>query len=172
MIENDIKIKPRNGNLWGAVRLLVVIMAGAAAFFLATMIVVVCLDVVLRLCGYPIKGSYDIVRLAGALTIACALPVTTATKGHIAIEFFFQKFNRYGRIILDWLVHGGMMAIFSVATWQCVIYGQRFLKTGEVTLTLQIPLFWVPWIMAIACALTVPVSLYHLTHPGREMIKP
>lgn len=157
---------------WAVVRGLVLGLAAAAGICLVGMILIICLDVVMRLFGHPIKGSYDIVRLAGTLTIACALPITSAVKGHIAIEYFFHKFGRRGRVVLDTFVHGGMMVLFSVAAWQCVRYGQSFLQHGEVSPTLQIPFFWVPWVMALACAVSVPVSCYHLLHPGREMIKP
>jgi len=157
---------------WAIVRWLVLGMAAVAGICLAGMILIVCLDVVLRMFDHPLKGSYDIVRLAGALTIACALPITSAVKGHITIEYFFHKFGRRGRVVLDTLVHSGIMVFFSIAAWQCVRYGQNFLRNGEVTPTLQIPLFWVAWVMALACALSVPVSCFHLLHPGREMIKP
>jgi len=167
-----VRLSGRGAWVWHAVRGLVLALAGVAGCCLAGMIGVVCLGVVLRFFGHPIKGSYDIVRLAGALTIACALPITCAVKGHIAIEYFFHKFNRRGRLVLDTLVHGGMMAMFGAAAWQCVRYGQNFLRNGEVTPTLQLPLFWVAWVMALACAASVPVSCYHLLHPGREMIKP
>ena len=63
--------------------LILVIISGLGVFI---MIFTTCSDVVLRRFGYPIKGAYDIVKTAGALTLATALPYTTAVKGHVAIE--------------------------------------------------------------------------------------
>ena len=135
------------------------------------MIVVICGDVVLRLAGHPVKGAYDIVRIAGALTIACSLPLTTAMKGHVAIEYFFQKLNRTGRIVVDSLMRLLVIAAFVLATIECVGYGLRFLRNGEVTGTIELPVFWVPWVMAVAFGVTALVVVFHLVYPGREMVK-
>jgi TRAP-type C4-dicarboxylate transport system permease small subunit len=139
---------------------------------LAAMILLTCVDVVLRTCGYPMKGAYDVVRICGAVTIACALPLTTAMKGHVAIEYFFQKLNQTGRLIVDSLMRLIMIAVFLLAAYECVGYGQRFLRNSEVTSTIELPLFWVPWLMAAAFVVTALVVVFHLIYPGREMLKP
>ena len=69
------------------VRLLAVV-AGVAAM---AMITVTCLDVILRQLGHPLLGVVDIVQITAWVAGICALPYTTATKGHVAVEFFFQR---------------------------------------------------------------------------------
>lgn len=159
------------GPFWGAVIALGRAMTVVSCSCLAAMVVVVCGDVILRLAGYPVKGAYDIVRVAGALTIACSLPLTTAMKGHVAIEYFFQKLNRTGRIVVDSLMRLLAIAAFTLAAYECVGYGLRFLRNGEVTGTIELPIFWVPWVMALAFGVTALVVVFHLVYPGREMIK-
>jgi hypothetical protein len=39
-------------------------------------------------------------------------------------------------------------------------------------MTLQWPVFWVPYVLAASCGLVVLIKLYHLTHPGKPMIQP
>jgi hypothetical protein len=39
-------------------------------------------------------------------------------------------------------------------------------------MTLQMPVFWVPYVMAFSCALVVLVTLYYLLHPGKALLKP
>jgi TRAP-type C4-dicarboxylate transport system permease small subunit len=136
------------------------------------MIGVTCIDVLLRIFGRALVGALDIVMLASAVTIACALPYTTAVKGHVAIEYFFQKLGRRGRIIVDSAARTLAMTLFVLLSVQCIRYGNSVRASGEGSLTLQIPLFWVPYLIGLCCALTVLVILYNLTHPGREMIKP
>ncbi len=157
---------------WRTVAVLISVCNAVAALALAGMIVVTTLDVILRQFGFPIKGAYDIVRVCGATALGCALPATTASKGHIAVEYFFQRLKRRGRRIVDTLVHGTLLIVFCIAAWQSILFGQTFLRTGEVSLTLQLPLFWVPWLLAVGCILAGLVSLWHLLHPGREMLKP
>lgn len=163
---------PLRGAGWRALAAGVDVLSHLARIALAVMILATGLDVLLRLAGIALPGAYDVVRLCGATALSCALPATTAAKGHIAIEYFFHKLNRRGRVLVDTLVHGGVLAVFALAAAQCLTAGRTFLRTGEVTPTLQIPLFWVPWVMAVGCVLAALVSLFHLLHPGREMIKP
>lgn len=159
------------GPFWSAVVWLGRGMTAISCAGLASMILIICGDVALRIVGHPVKGAYDIVRIAGALTIACSLPVTTAMKGHVAIEYFFQKLNRTGRIAVDSLMRLIMIAVFVFAAYECVGYGIRFLRNSEVTSTIELPVFWVPWVMAAAFGVTALVVVFHLVYPGRELVK-
>jgi len=139
-----------------------------------TIMVVTCTDVVLRLpwIKRSVLGAYDIVKLAGALSLAAALPYTTAVKGHVAIEYFFHKLNRPGRIIVDTAARLMAMALFVSLGGRTVLYGFELHRNGQVSQTLQLPVFWVAHAIGICCFVVVLVIAYNLTHPGREMIKP
>ncbi len=156
---------------WFPLRWLVLASGALAGAGVLAMIAVTCLDVVLRQFGHPLVGAYDLVRIAGGLTLACALPVTTAVKGHVAIEFFFHKLHRRGRIVVDSLMRLLQCGAFLVAARECARHGQKLLRSGEVTPTLQWPTFWVLWVLAGACVLTALVTLFHLVQPGRELIR-
>lgn len=157
---------------WRVVRVLVVAAAAVSGAGIVFMMCVTCLDVILRAFGRPLVGAFDLVRIAGALTMACALPYTTAVKGHVAIEYFFHKLSRRARVVVDSLTRGVGMGLFGVLAWYSVTYGLALRRAGEVSSTLRLPVFWVPWVMAFACGLVALVILYNLLHPGREMIKP
>lgn len=160
------------GLFWRGVVLLGRAMTVLSCVGLFAMIAIVCGDVFLRVIGHPVKGAYDLVRVAGALTVACSLPLTTALKGHVAIEYFFQKLNRAGRLAVDSLMRVLMVLMFGFAAYACVGYGSRFLRNGEVTATIELPIFWVPWVMAAAFGVTALVVVFHLVYPGRELMKP
>jgi TRAP-type C4-dicarboxylate transport system permease small subunit len=100
-----------------SLRRLVRLTAGIAGVGLLSMMTVTCLDVILRKMGHPLPGAYDLVKVAAALTIACALPYTTAVKGHVAVEFFYHKLGRDGRVVADTLIRLPIMAMFSLFTW-------------------------------------------------------
>jgi hypothetical protein len=72
-------------------------MAAVGGVAVAGIVVVTVADVVGRQFGLPVKGAYDLVRVLGAIAMGCALPLTKAVKGHIAIEYFFQKLGGRGR---------------------------------------------------------------------------
>lgn len=157
-----------------ALRALVLFLAVISGLCVLAIMLVTCADVILRLkwVNRPFMGAYDIVKIAGALTLATALPYTTAVKGHVAIEYFFHKLNRRGRVVLDSIIRLLGMALFGFLAWRSVLYGLDFRRTGQVSQTLQLPVFWVPYVIAFCCAIVVLVIAYNLVHPGREMIKP
>ncbi|MDD4102153.1 MAG: TRAP transporter small permease [Kiritimatiellae bacterium] len=163
--------KKKLGWFWGGVVVFCHVMTGLACLGIAVSILVVCADVVLRVAGHPVKGAYDIVRITGAITIACALPLTTAVKGHVAIEYFFRKLNRVSRLVVDSLMRMVMICCLILASYECVGYGTRFLRNRQVTDTIEIPIFWVPWLMAAAFFLTAVIVVFHLVYPGREIIR-
>jgi TRAP-type C4-dicarboxylate transport system permease small subunit len=155
-----------------SLRVFVYLLAAIAAVSILAMIAITATDVVMRIFHRPILGSFDMIRIAGMISIACALPYTTAVKGHVAIEFLHHKLSRIGRIVLDTFVHLAIMAMFIFLAVRLMDYGQALHKSGEVSATLQIPLFWIPYVIAVSCFVTVLVTLHILLRPGKEMIKP
>ena len=158
----------RTGLLRGAVHALAVLGSVAVAGLIAVTVA----DVVGRRFGHPVKGAYDLVRILGAVAMAGALPLTKAVKGHIAIEYFFQKMDRRGRAVLDTLMRTGLLALFLLLAWQFARQGELFRTSGETTATLRLPTFWVPWLASVSCLATAGVTLWHLLHPGRSMMRP
>lgn len=157
---------------WRGVRLIVLVLAAVVGLCIAIMIGVTCADVAMRIFGRSLRGAYDIVQLTGAVAIACALPYTSAVKGHVAIEYFFHKLRRPGRIVVDTLSRLTMIALFGGISWQSVMYGNDMRRAGQVSMTLQMPLYWVPYVIAGSFVVTMLVTTYNMLHPGRTMIKP
>lgn len=151
---------------------LIFMMAYASGAGVFVMMTTICLDVLLRQFARPLTGAYDIVKIASALTLALALPYTTAVKGHVAIEYFFHKLDRRGRILVDILMRLLGIVLFAFLGWRSLLYGGELKASGQVTQTLRMPVFWVPWVIGVCCFVVVLVITYHLVHPKKEMIKP
>jgi len=160
------------GGFSAAVRVLTYALAAVAGLGILTMMGVTCTDVILRRFGRSLTGATDLLSLAGGITIAAALPYTTAVKGHVAIEYFFHKLSRRWRIVVDTLARLLAMGLFGLLSVASIRYGLAKWRAGEVTPTLEVPVFWVPWFIALCSATVVGVILHNLLHPGREMIKP
>jgi TRAP-type C4-dicarboxylate transport system permease small subunit len=155
-----------------ALRKLVKLSAIVAGLGLLTMMLVTCADILLRVFRISFKGAYDIVKIAAAITIASGLPYTTAIKGHVAVEFFYHRLGHRGRVVADTSIRLLIMSLFVLFTWQLLRYGTSLRQSGEVSMTLQLPVFWVPYVMAFDCSVVVLVTLYHLFHPGKSLLKP
>ncbi len=157
-----------------ALRAIVLGLAFVSGASVLAMIAVTCLDVILRLpfIGRSLTGAYDITKMAGALSLAAALPYTTACKGHIAIEYFALKLRPRGRRILDVGIDLLGMALFAFLAWRTVLYGVEMLRSGQVSQTLQCPIFWLPWAIGVCCGMVVLVLGHHLLHPDQEVVRP
>ncbi|MEA3365032.1 MAG: TRAP transporter small permease subunit, partial [Candidatus Hydrogenedentes bacterium] len=103
-------------------RTVVMVMAYIAGAAVCVMMITTCLDVVLRKLGWPLPGALDIVMLSGAISISCAVPYTTAVKGHVSIEYFFHKLSRRGRIIVDTSWRLLAVVLFGFLCRRCIIY--------------------------------------------------
>ena len=147
-------------------------LAGVSGLAVLAMTAVTVMDVILRKSPWAFAGTYDVVKVLGAISISAALPYTTAVKGHVAIEFFYHKLGRKGRLVLDIFLRVLSIGLLSLAVRECVRYGQMLSQTGQVSQTLQMPIFWVPYFTAGCLGLMILVMLYHMTHPGKTLLKP
>ena len=152
--------------------ILVRALAIAAGAAILVMIGVTLSDIILRIFKTGIKGAYDIVRVAGVISISCALPYLTAVKGHIAIEFLYQHLSKVGRVILDSLFRLISIGLFGFLVVYGIKHGLSLWESGQMMMTLKIPIFWIPFLISFNSLLMMIIIFYHLIHPGKEMIKP
>jgi len=171
-ITNEQPPQPGRGWFWRGVTALVRAFALLAAAALAAMGLLTCADIAMRLAGFAFTGAYDLVRILGLLAVAGALPLTTAVKGHVAIEYFFDKLGPRARLAVDSLMRAVMILALAAATHGFLARAANMRRYNEVSTTLQIPLFWLFWVLAASCALTALAVLFHLAKPGKEMVGP
>lgn len=110
-------------------------------------------DVFMRLFGHPISGTYEIVGFVGALIISFALPYTSIQKGHIAVDFLMMKMPWLVRVIVNAINAFIAMVLFGIISWQSVIYAVSLKNSGEVSATLQMPVYPFIYGVAVGCAL-------------------
>jgi TRAP-type C4-dicarboxylate transport system permease small subunit len=169
-MEENTQRKPFFLFSWTEVLIRALAIAAGAAILL--MIGVTLTDIILRIFKTGIQGAYDIVRIAGVISISCALPYLTAVKGHIAIEFLYQHFSRIGRIILDSLFRLISIGLFGFLVVYGIKHGISLKESGQMMMTLKVPVFWIPFVISFNSLLMMIIIFYHLIHPGKEMIKP
>ena len=160
------------GGFWRGVTALVRAFAVISAAALAVMVLLVCADVAARMAGFAFTGAHDIVGILAVLAVAGAFPLTTAMKGHVAIEFFFGKLGPRTRLAVDSVMRAAMVAALAFMVRGFWLQGVKIRAANDVSNTLEIPLFWTYWALAASCALTALVVVFHLVKPGREMMRP
>ena len=122
--------------------------AGAALTFLMLLTIA---DVVLRLLGRPIVGTYELVALGGAVAVGLSLPLTSWVRGHIYVDSFVAKLPRLPRAILNIATRLLVLALFLLLGWNLLKYALDLRRAGEVTPTLRVPFFPVVLGVAFSC---------------------
>ena len=124
------------------------IIAGISLTFL--MLVTVA-DVILRSFRTPVVGTYELVMFAGAVVIGFALPLTSWVRGHIFVDFFILRFSKTGRNIFNLATRSLVTILFFLIGWNLIKFGIDLQKSGEVSLTLQMPFYPVAYGIGVCC---------------------
>ncbi|HIE07992.1 MAG TPA: TRAP transporter small permease [Desulfarculaceae bacterium] len=150
-------------------RLLVELMNYLAAASIIAMMLLTCADVLLRLFKHPILGTYELVGLLGALTIAFAIPATTLSKGHVAVDFLVEKLPTGVQKIFAVVANLLSLALFSLIAWQSFLYANILRSSGEVTLSLEMPFYPIVYAISAASLLVCIVLILEFTVPKQKV---
>ena len=143
-----------------------------SAVCVMAMMLLTCADVLLRLFKHPILGTYELVGLLGALTIALAIPATTLNKGHVAVEFVVEKLPFKTRKVCTVITTLLSISLFALIAWQSFLYANILRSTGEVTLSLQMPFYPIVYAISAASLLVCLVLCTDLFPPRQKVNNP
>jgi len=114
--------------------------SGVLLFFLVALSGV---SVVMRLCGKPFAGAYELVGFAGALLASFALAETQRRRGHVELDIFTRRLSQNAQRVIgavNVLLGAAAMAVVSL---QLVRLALKKMEAGEVSETLRLPFAWV-----------------------------
>ncbi|HOC58705.1 MAG TPA: TRAP transporter small permease [Smithellaceae bacterium] len=98
-------------------------------------------DVVLRMLGKPIPGAYELVGFLATIVVSFSLGFTTLEKGHIAVEIFFRKMPQRVQMVMESVSDLAGFLLFGMMTRQAFNYAWEMRESGEVSATLQMPVY-------------------------------
>jgi TRAP-type C4-dicarboxylate transport system permease small subunit len=124
------------------------VIAGISLTFLMLLTV---MDVILRALKRPIVGTYELVAFSGAVVIGFSVPLTSWLRGHIFVDFFILRFSQKGRNIFNITTRCLVIVLFFLIGWNLIKYGIDLQKSGEVSLTLQMPFYPVAYGVGVCC---------------------
>lgn len=119
---------------------------GAAC--LVGMTLLTCVDVVGRFFGHPVFGSVELVGFMATLAVALALPYTHQVKGHIGVEIVVRLFSERTQAIFDLCTTVFSLALMGIITWRMLIYAGTMKASGEVSMNLELPEYFVIYIVS------------------------
>ena len=99
-------------------------------------------DIVGRIFGHPVPGTYEIVSIAGGLIVGLALPATSRAKGHVSADLLTGKLPERSRVYLAVTTRLMGILIFLLAGYGMIMMGIRLRVAGEVTAVLSLPFYY------------------------------
>jgi len=102
-------------------------------------------DIIGRIFGCPVPGTYEIASLAGGLIIGLAMPATSRAKGHVSTDILLAKLSGKYQRIFNVLTRFVSIAVFLLAGYGTIMMGVRLKAAGEVTAILALPFYYVAY---------------------------
>ena len=136
------------------------IFISCAGTLLVSMVLITCANIVLRWFWVPLRGTFELMGLMGAVVATFALAYTQAKKEHISVDILIQIFpqglRRFFAVINDLVC----ICFSVIVSWQVIKIANNLLSSGEVTETLRIIFY--PFTYAVALGF-IALSLIFLT---------
>lgn len=132
------------------------LIAGIALTFMMSLTVA---DIILRFFRIPIVGTYELVAFSGAVVIGFAVPLTSWMRGHVYVDFFILRFSQKTRNIINTATRFLGICLFIMIGWNLISYGMDLRKSGEVSITLQMPFYPVAYGVGVCCFIQCLVLL-------------
>jgi TRAP-type C4-dicarboxylate transport system permease small subunit len=122
-----------------------------AGVFLTLLMLITVTDVCLRSLGRPIVGSYELVAFLGALVLGFSVPLTSWVRGHIYVDFLVLKLPPLARKIFHLFTRCLGIGLFFLIGWNLIKMATDLHRSGEVSLTLQMPFYPIVYAVGICC---------------------
>jgi TRAP-type C4-dicarboxylate transport system permease small subunit len=120
----------------------------------ATMLFLTVIDIVgSKLFNHPIRGAIDYVGILLMMIGAFGLAQTEVLGKHIRVEFLTVRFNQRGQLILQFYNAILGIFIFVMAIWACFRFTMSLFRTGDSTMTMEVP--WWPFMGLLAVNLVL-----------------
>jgi TRAP-type transport system small permease protein len=130
---------------------------GGAA--LVGMMLVTCVDVTFRAFGHPIFGAVEIVSFMATMVLACAMPQTERENGHVGVDLFIRKAPPRVQAVFSAATHLASGILFGLVAWQMFLYAASMKTSGEVSMSLEFPAYYLVYLVAVAFSVLALVIL-------------
>jgi TRAP-type C4-dicarboxylate transport system permease small subunit len=139
-------------------------MFGAAC--LTGMMLLTCTDVIGRVFKHPILGTEEIVGLLAALAMSAAMPYTHAMHAHVGVDMIVKDLSPKAQAVIDSLTNIIAFILFLLMGWQSWLYALDLKHSGQVSMTLQLPSYYVVFFLSFCffafCAVILVEIFQHI----------
>jgi TRAP-type C4-dicarboxylate transport system permease small subunit len=118
---------------------------------LAFMLVFTVIGIIMRFFGRPMVGDFEIISFTGSVVIGFAVPYTTMSKAHVAVDMIAEKVKRRTRNQLLVFTRIVCLALFTWMGWNFITMSLDMIRVGEVTQVFRIPYYPITFGLALCC---------------------
>ncbi len=130
------------------------LIAYAGGLVLAALALLVIYEITMRyFFGRPFRGGYEMTELAMSLIVACGLPYTAITRGHVSVDILSHLLDRPAFRWLNFLVHATGAALLALLAWRSFEYALSSYGYGDVSNMMRIPKYPFQFAVAISAGL-------------------
>ena len=138
---------------------------GAAA--LTFMMLLTVADVFMRAGGRPILGTYELVALSLAIVIGFTIPKVSLDRGHVYMEIVLDKLSKRNKAVLNTFTRIMCLILFTIVGYNLFLIGSEFHTSGEVSSTLKLPFFPIPYFVGVCCFVECFVFIFDIVRIWR-----
>jgi len=107
-------------------------------------------DVIMRAFGQPIIGTYEIVAMCGGIVIGFIAPITAWMRGHVYVDLLVKRFSPALQNLVNVITRCVAIVLFTMVSLNVVKIGNNFRAAGEISSSLQLPLYPVAYAVALS----------------------
>ncbi len=137
---------------------------GAALTFMMLLTVT---DVLMRAGGRPILGTYELVALSLAIVIGFTIPKVSLDRGHVYMEIVLDKLSKRNKAIVNTFTRILCVILFAMVGYNLFLIGSEFHTSGEVSSTLKLPFFPIPYFVGVCCFVECFVFIFDIVRIWR-----
>ena len=109
----------------------------------------------------PFRGGYEMTELAMAAIVACGLPYTAITRGHVSVDILSRWLDRPAFRWLNFAVQAVGAAMLALLSWRAFDYALGGMSYGDMTNMMRIPKYPFQFAVAISAGLFSAVLAIH-----------
>ncbi|MBN2062064.1 MAG: TRAP transporter small permease [Deltaproteobacteria bacterium] len=147
------------------VSLLLLIFSGVT---LAFMLVFTVTNITMRFFGRPMVGDFEIISFLGSIVIGFALPYTTMSKSHVAVDMVIEKVTKKTGERLQIFTRVVCLALFLWMAWNFITMSLDMIRVGEVTQVFRIPYYPITFGLAFCCLIQCFVFILQIQEIAGE----
>ena len=109
--------------------------------------------------NHSVAGAHELAEFMMVTLAFLAVGYTELKKGHVFIDVFTSKLSEKAQRIFESITSFLSLAIYSLITWQTILYGLEMRKTGVISPILNIRIFPFVFVTGVGTGLLCLVLL-------------